>query len=235
MATKEMICRVYKQRFHYDFDQVRVTCPLCGAVQNAKPDKRLSAQEAETVKDRQCGDKRRFLDFDTADHIRVDYERQHQREMNCYKCEHCGFWHIGHKRTTRQAIVPTDFQPITGIDYDLPIEEVAKEIDILKLDIMNRMAELARTDKLNPRRRAMVQALIYNQTRAAQLKAVANAWVREQKKAKPKPVNRFANADLEELIDVFMQSARQICKLLRDHDQEAKDRLAADSGMLEIA
>jgi len=200
--------------FNYDIDQIRATCPSCGAVQTTEPPVDISS-----VKDRMCGDKRRFLNKETADIVRVGYETQHQCEMNIYKCEFCGYWHIGHKpRRGKPATIIADYTEIKTIDDSMTYEDTILELAMLKTRNCELQQKVAGSQCVRSAEKSRSLASIQsNALRSAVLRARLIPLKKEHK-AKQLAAAPERDQELEELIATFKGAYREILRRLNDRE-----------------
>jgi predicted RNA-binding Zn-ribbon protein involved in translation (DUF1610 family) len=224
-----MYCTDCNERFHYDWGQINVTCPFCGKVQQPKVRaETLDSKKQEDLADRQCGDKRRFADFDTADRIRIDYETKHMTEMNVYRCGFCGFWHIGHKRPPKVKHPELQHIVIPDIDQAMTREEVEREDAALKVKMMAMQASITQYPEYTPLRKQMVNQLQAMQVRHLALKDHLEKLPRKepdgkQLKARDVPTC-YTDLPTDDLLNVFFQSAKEIGIRLRRYEREAVDK-----------
>ncbi len=51
----------------------------------------------EQIKEKMCGNKEKHQSRKNAKQVKKERERVYRTKMNVYKCDFCGFYHIGHK------------------------------------------------------------------------------------------------------------------------------------------
>jgi predicted nucleic acid-binding Zn-ribbon protein len=206
--------------FHFARDQVRVKCSECGKVQVAViAETDMTADDRQLLRDRQCGDKRRFETAEEASHVRIAYETAHLCEMRQYLCEFCGYIHIGHKpsdkRRRQNAVSPT----VPEIDNSLTDEEARAEMAFLKVAVAEGRRDLASTPLYDPKRQTVKVRMLSNEARLMKLQ------VRYGKLpvAKPKPADTpkrdvptsYFELSTDDLLNVFFEAAREIGQRLR--------------------
>lgn len=165
---RSMSCASCGETFHFARDQINVKCPHCLHIQeSAVPKAQMTAADRQLLKDRQCGDKRRFASMEEADPVRIAYETQHLCEMNVYRCEFCGYLHIGHKpseKRRRQDQVAA-LTAIPEIDSTLSVEEAQRERQMLALVVQEAQASLADLPPYDRTRTQVKRYMLANQTR----------------------------------------------------------------------
>lgn len=206
--------------FPYEWGRIRVTCRHCGNVQFSKlEDVESDPSLKKDVQDRMCGDKRQFLNFETADIVRSDYETQHKCEMNVYRCEHCGYWHIGHRH--RKERLPKSrgdaIKCFSEIDESVPTAEIRTEMEALKIRMCQYQEEFGSvrgTSRENAVKRKFHQA----QTRYSILKTAYDRRIAVAKPVAPSTSKkRFGDTELEVLFDTFFEAAGEIARRLRNY------------------
>lgn len=172
---------------------------------------------SKTLVERQCGDKRRFADIETASKIRDNYEAKHGDKMSTYKCPWCGFYHIGHQKNAKSQIKEA---ALPSIDRDMTLDEVNLEIALLKPTTADCQLQLSRACTPAHREKIIVRMHL-NDVRLSQLKARRQQLLNEQKAAHlVQPLERdkataFSEYNSEQLLDVFFQSAKELAQRYR--------------------
>ncbi len=90
-------CHRCARCFYSEVGLIYATCPFCDYVCQLKIDLNiLTEAQIEKLRQKECGRKRKFGDFDTAKHSIERMKARDKMHMNVYKCRFCSFYHIGH-------------------------------------------------------------------------------------------------------------------------------------------